>query len=371
MTDIDRADMVYPVACRFCHHVHDQMRQPMEGRYLDCSTWRCPGCQVLIDDRPEFWGGSAIRQPGHPNYQGAEPAPKRKKPARTVVVADDPTPYQGSTAPANGRLDLHEVVYQLTEWHTHREPYEYDAVHASGSTTHYHSHHATHQPSLLEQVWGTAGSRGQGGEVGSMTPGSKPAANIDALDCASRIDQGAARRLVQLGVERPPRDSMVAIRLLHQMSFDVERCTNFGGRRATCCPFHAIESDLRGWWASARVLTGWDTSALRLNGTCPLCGVLGSVRVRFSASIATCTECYETWDHESIGLLADHMRMEGEAERFARETGPEPCSPVADDDEVARIMLCPDCGSRRCAKAQEQVVKRLVERSPSARRRPA
>lgn len=265
------------------------------------------------------------------------------------------------------RLELHEVVHQLTEWHTHREPFDFDMEHASGSSTKYHSHHVTQQPPLIEQVWGTAGTRGQGGEVGAMTPSSKPAANIDALDCASRIDQGAAHRLKALGVAKQPRDSLAAIRLLHGMSADAERCTNFGARKATCCSYHAIESDMRGWWASARVLTGWDTSAQRLNGTCPLCGVLGSVRVRFTAGVATCTECYETWDEGSIGLLADHMRLEGEAERFARETGPTPCEEVAGDDEVARIMLCPDCGSRRCVKAQDTTVSRLFVRSPTGK----
>lgn len=269
----------------------------------------------------------------------------------------------------SARLELHEVVHQLTEPHMHREPHEYDFEHANGSTTHYATHHVTQQPSLLDQVRGTAGTRGQGGEVGAMTPGSKPAANIDALDCASRIDKGAHDRLAELEVPKPPRDTVAAIRLLHGLSADVDRCTAFGARDATCCPYHAIESDMRGWWASARVLTGWDTSAQRLHGTCPLCGVLGSVRVRFSSSVATCTECYETWDHESIGLLADHMRLEGEAARFAKETGPTPCVEVDDDDQVARIMLCPDCGSRRCAKAQDQLVKPLVVRSPSSRHR--
>jgi hypothetical protein len=270
------------------------------------------------------------------------------------------------------RLELHEIVHQLTEWHSHREPFDFEMEHASGSSTKYHSHHVTHQPPLIEQVWGTAGTRGQGGEVGAMTPSSKPAANIDALDCASRIDNAAARRLESLGVARAPRDSMAAIRLLHGLTASVDRCTSrSSNRKVECCAFHAIDSEMRGWWSSARVLTGWDTGARRLSGTCPLCGTLGSVRVRFSAGVATCVECYEVWDSESIGLLADHMRMEGEAERFAKDTGPTPCLEVTDDDEVARIMLCPDCGSRRCAKAQEQTVQRLPDEAERDRLRAA
>lgn len=51
---------IYPVRCKWCHHVHDAARVEPGPRYLDCSTWRCPSCSVLIDDRPLSWGGSAI-----------------------------------------------------------------------------------------------------------------------------------------------------------------------------------------------------------------------------------------------------------------------------------------------------------------------
>jgi rubredoxin len=52
--------MSYPMRCRHCSHVHDGAKVTVVGRYTDCSTWRCPGCNVLIDDRPRAWGGSAI-----------------------------------------------------------------------------------------------------------------------------------------------------------------------------------------------------------------------------------------------------------------------------------------------------------------------
>ena len=53
--------MRYPVRCRFCSHIHDGATVTVELRYTDCSCWRCPSCDVLIDDRPLAWGGSAIR----------------------------------------------------------------------------------------------------------------------------------------------------------------------------------------------------------------------------------------------------------------------------------------------------------------------
>lgn len=45
-------DMFYPVRHISCGNVHDAGKVEIEARYLDCSVWRCPGCKVLIDDRP-------------------------------------------------------------------------------------------------------------------------------------------------------------------------------------------------------------------------------------------------------------------------------------------------------------------------------
>lgn len=54
------ADMLAPVQCKFCHHVHDAGRVTVIQRYADCSVWKCPKCKATLDDRPEGWGGSAI-----------------------------------------------------------------------------------------------------------------------------------------------------------------------------------------------------------------------------------------------------------------------------------------------------------------------
>lgn len=57
----DVTDMTHPMICKWCRHVHDAAKVKVIDRYSDCSTWRCPGCKTLIDDRPESWGGSALR----------------------------------------------------------------------------------------------------------------------------------------------------------------------------------------------------------------------------------------------------------------------------------------------------------------------
>lgn len=259
----------------------------------------------------------------------------------------------------NRRLTLPELVHELTAWHTHREPYEYDAHHQNGSTTHYTADHVTHQPPLLTQLDRSITPSGQGGEVGAGAPGSRPTANLDAIAAACDIDLEAARWIRDMG-EDDPQDTIGCIRRLHGLTASVHRCDRAAGRAGRdCCTYHAVEVSVRSWWVRARVLTGWDTKARKLDGTCPLCGERGTVQVRLSSGLGACTSCHETWDGETIGILAEHMRAEAEAERFLPKPTPVVCADAADDGQVSRIMLCPDCGSRRCVKAQEQTVGRL------------
>lgn len=258
------------------------------------------------------------------------------------------------------RLTMTEHINELTNWHTHREPYEYDAVASNGSSTHYIADHITNQPPLLTQLDQSIVTS-QGGEVGATTPTSKPAANLDAIATACDIDMAAARWVKDLG-EDDPQNTIGLLLRLHGLTASVHRCDKASGRAGTkCCTYHAIEVDVRQWWVRARVATGWDTAAVKLSGTCPLCGGSGTIKVRYSSGLGSCSSCHETWDSETIGILAEHMRAEAEAERFLPKPVPVVCREVEDDAVVARIMVCPDCGSRRCVKAQDQIVKRLKD----------
>jgi len=264
------------------------------------------------------------------------------------------------------RLTMAEHVHELTSWHTHREPYEYDAEHAGGGSTHYVADHVTRQPPLLTQLDQSIVTN-QGGEVGATTPTSKPAANLDAIAAACDIDLAAARWVRDLG-EDDPENTIGLILRLHGLTASMDRCARAAGKAGRgCCTYHQIEVDVRAWWVRARVATGWDTAAVKLSGTCPLCGERGTVRVRYSSGLGSCSSCHETWDSETIGILAEHMRLEAEAERFVPKPKPLPCREVDDDGGVWRIMLCPDCGSRRCVKAQEQTVGRLTDHRKAGR----
>ena len=72
------ADMTDPVRCR-CGTVYDKERQPIvDSHFIDCTTWRCPGCKVLVDDRQDYFPmGSGVR-----HYERLE---KREGPWQRLV----------------------------------------------------------------------------------------------------------------------------------------------------------------------------------------------------------------------------------------------------------------------------------------------
>lgn len=78
--------MTYAMRCLHCGHVHDAANVTVVQRYTDCSVWRCPGCDVLIDDRPRGWGGSAERF--KPPVE-----PTRRRTPRRLPWEDQPDNY--------------------------------------------------------------------------------------------------------------------------------------------------------------------------------------------------------------------------------------------------------------------------------------
>jgi hypothetical protein len=45
-----------PVKCSHCGKLYDLGTVEVVQRYLDCSMWHCPGCNLLVDDRKPPWG---------------------------------------------------------------------------------------------------------------------------------------------------------------------------------------------------------------------------------------------------------------------------------------------------------------------------
>lgn len=255
------------------------------------------------------------------------------------------------------RPNLHRQVLELTETHDQSTAYDQTLTGSSGSATTYTARWTTTHPPLIAQVWGSVSPSGQGGEVGSTTPSSKPSASLDSIDAAAHIDYQVGRWLEYLGADTH-RDTIGAVRLLYSLTPDLYRCDQDPANG--CCDYHGVSKAIRTWWIRARVLTGWESPAWKPDATCPMCGERRTVSVRWSSEVATCTACYESWDSETIGLLAEHIRLEAEEDRFARPVVRVVCSPAPELEEAGpRMMLCPDCGSSRCVKVLDQIVSRL------------
>lgn len=187
--------------------------------------------------------------------------------------------------------DLHTMVTELTQPHSHREPY---TVHRG--TEVWHRKHYTRVPSLLVQL--AAPIAPSTGEAGAGGYASRPVAHIEALDTLAHIDLQASRWVRDLG-EDDPLDTAACVLKLYGLLASAETPA-----RA------AIERDVRTWWTQARIVTGWDSPAWRPDNTCPICAQRGCLRVRLAAHSALCIECRAVWDETNIGLLADHIRNE-------------------------------------------------------------
>lgn len=247
------------------------------------------------------------------------------------------------------RLDLADLVRELTQRHTHRERY----TRRQGATLFGQDHVTTVAP-LLEQLAESdipSGASEDGARAGYA---SKPAARLDSLDCLHGIRRDADWWLDQLDQRvtggQGTRDLAGAIRLLHGLHRGLEECSQ---RRPGCCQAHELERDLRSWWTQARIVTGWDSPAWRPDNTCPACSERGGLRVRLIDQAGYCVECRTTWDPSSIGVLANHIRAESSAERLPRESR-EACACPWPKPIVADLSrLCRWCGSARCVHAIE------------------
>jgi len=184
------------------------------------------------------------------------------------------------------RINLLDAIHELTEQHQHREFY------IRRKKPRYHT---TNNPPLLTQLDKSAMPSYAHVDGAGRVAGSRPTANVDAIDTANRIHTDAAQWLRTLGAND------------HGQTIDLIR-------RLTphALTHHDLARDIRRWWSWARITTGWDLPAWQPDNTCPLCGTRGTIRIRLIEHLATCINdtCRETWDDTTIGLLADHIRTE-------------------------------------------------------------
>jgi hypothetical protein len=233
-------------------------------------------------------------------------------------------------------LQLADYVRELTEPHQHREEYTIRGLTGgwAGRT------HVTRVPALLDQLWDAPSNAAESGSSAGYE--SRPAARLDALDTAARIDIQAARWITDLG--ETPR-SLNTSDLVHQLHGLVPS--------ADPAQRSAIASSVRSWWLQARIVTGWDSPAWSPDNTCPQCGERGTLKIRLAEHIGMCKNdaCDATWDETTIGLLADHIRAESEEEREPA-TGIGPCWCPWPLPAIPDLRYqCRQCGSARCRHA--------------------
>lgn len=157
--------------------------------------------------------------------------------------------------------------------------------------------HTASHPSLLDQLDHAAGIRSalSDDDAGSSAFGSKPAAHLEALRLLDRIDRQSRQMEQRLGMAHVP---------------------GVRGRLSTIAGRLGVDTDrqVRSWWATARILTHWDSPAYRPQGApCPECWETNSIRIRFDDELAVCSECGTVWDREggtdngSLDLLGQHV----------------------------------------------------------------
>lgn len=273
--------------------------------------------------------------------------------ARALLGLDQAPIHMADIAP-----DLDDYLTQLAWPMASRQTYELSQANRDGSVTRIQINHPSKHLPLISQLW-QAGNQAPHEDEGAR-PGyaSKPTARIDALDAHARIDSEAARWVRNLGDDDAD-DTIGTLRHLKGMAAGIQMPPH--KPTPTCCYWHMLERDARSWWIQCRVLTGWDSAAWRPDTTCPPCGVRGSLRVKLMAKTAMCVECREVWDEHTIGLLADHIRDETEAERFTNRATTSLCRCTwPQEPRIGRVVLCPECGSRYCAKTDDMIVKKLL-----------
>ncbi len=208
------------------------------------------------------------------------------------------------------RPDLLDMINELTQPTQNREPY---------TRRHKPRYHTTNNPPLLAQLDESAMPSNNHTDGTSTIAGSRPSASLDAIDTARRIDRDATDWLIRYSWIIDG-DTDIARDIRRWWITDGDTIDRI--RRLTPAALHDpdLASDIRRWWTWARITTGWDQPPFKPHNTCPSCGTLGTLRIRLTEHLATCIndECRATWDHTTIGLLANHIRTEnGEGQAHA------------------------------------------------------
>jgi hypothetical protein len=235
--------------------------------------------------------------------------------------------------------DLSDMVSELVDQTRRREVIGAHKRNHDGSSTWVTRDRWTTHPSLVDQLRSAVEASSSTEAGAGARPGfaSSPAARLEAVDAYLRIERECAAALRAAGVKVPATVDMRGVFV--DVSAAIRRLHATVGSDAL--------ADVRAWHTTARVVTGWDSPAWKPDNTCLACSVRGGLRVRLDRQAAVCVECGSTWDRETIGILADHIRQEnagrGVSDWSAVPLG-RPCRCLLCDPGYPFWRLCPQCG---------------------------
>jgi hypothetical protein len=201
----------------------------------------------------------------------------------------------------NPRDQITDLADTLTEPHVNREPY----TTWDGNRHRKTHHHITVQHGLLTQLyravlpsWATAD------EPGTSVPASQPPLEVEALSRHAQITE-AARSWCRLARVEPRATAESTIRALVGAAGQLDDTQQTD-----------LAADLRRWTHWCRVYLGLE-HIRRITGTrCPIptCNTLSTLRINLTTSHGLCTACGATWNHDTIGLLAEHITTNRKAQ---------------------------------------------------------
>lgn len=188
-----------------------------------------------------------------------------------------------------------DLADTLTEPHTHREPYTIWTGQRHRKTM----HHATVQHGLLTQLYhAVLPTTLAGDDAGGSIPASRPPLEVEALSRHQQITAAAARWSRDLRIDpRPTAESTIRALVGAASTLDDQQQ-------------RTLLADLRRWTGWCRVYLGLE-QVRRIPGTrCPIttCNTLGSLRINLTTSHGLCTACEAAWNHDTIGVLAEHIK---------------------------------------------------------------
>lgn len=263
--------------------------------------------------------------------------------------------------PPRDITDLTASIHELTTAHQHRQSYRagWTRPNRTGPVI---RDHITGQDSLLNQLREAITDRADtrtGAQPGKMAHTSLPRFSADAFDRMQAIREQVSYWCVTLGLDSEGnRRADLIGRYLDQVqlilkssrvmsyaadaAFDVLR--NTAGYIRTAVEVDLLHlltvaqglepakvadlaDDADRWCTWCRIVTGWETPALRPHVPCPHCGTVGGeragLRVRIDAAsgaggivddagvrAAVCLTCNRTWDADTVGLLAEQLRRQ-------------------------------------------------------------